>query len=205
MAKPLVFSDSRPAEERFDPERTSRWGPSYIPGYSEIVAANDIAKADDLLFREQHKNALRPNGKQGLTKDDVFRQLGTGPRVLDHEFRWLRVSGPNMSRTYSADAQLSYAVNDQGFRLATEDDLKSRGYGMPPAAHLDGEGKIRRLDVALYIRSGEVARKWERYEVEKAAKRENSTVPTTFTTGDYTVPASSEVEKRETITLTTAT
>src|SRR5690606_14892885 len=73
--------------------------------------------------------------------------------------------------SYSAAVQLMHA-EQEGWRPATKADLDNRGFGMPPTAHVAADGTIRRLDTALYIRDGEVARKWERIRAEAAERAE---------------------------------
>lgn len=180
--KPTLFSDKRSALERFDPYKLRDLDPSRIPGYSEIVRANDVAKADDLLFRDAHREH-----KTISTKEDAYREIGAKPRKLDVEFRWLPVSGV-------AGGALPYALRGQvdkyrqmGFDVVKLDATKAAanpdeafgeifpGYGFPPAAHIEADGTIRRgPDTALYVRNGEVARRWEQYEAEQAANRENA-------------------------------
>ena len=64
-------------------------------------------------------------------------------------------------------------TNQEGFRLATEDDLTSRGFGFPPLGRRAEDGTIRRgPDVALYVRSGEVAEMWESFKKEEQANLE---------------------------------
>lgn len=194
-SKPLLWSDSRTDAEKFDPSlHRGALDPSRIPGYSEIVQANDINKADDLVFREQN---------QGRTKDFYFKQIGASPRMLDVEFKWLRITGPGGADSSSAARELDVALNQEGFRLANVNDLESNGCSLPPSARKAEDGTIRRgPDVALYVRSGEVARLWERYLAEETARQEGSLTPSMYAT-PYGAVDTFEVErehKQETIT-----
>jgi hypothetical protein len=162
--KPTLFTN----EDRFDPKaQNGTSDPGRIEGYSEIVRANDLAKADDYKFREIHG---------GKTKEDVYKVIGASPRELDCEFGWLPISGgAGGSMSQAASQQLDHYMSREGFVLANEADLTSRGFRLPPTAHIAADGTIRRgSDVALYIRSGEVARKWERYKADLAAEAENA-------------------------------
>lgn len=170
MAKPLIFPDNRSAADRFDPSNVKGHDPSYVGGYSEIVQANDIAASDDLKFLNAHA------GTRTKRKEDVYKLIGTGPQELDCQLSWQRVASPSGSHSYSAAVQLMNA-EQEGWRAATLDDLKNRGFGMPPTAHVAADGTIRRLDTALHIRDGEVARKWERFRAEEAARAEGSSFP----------------------------
>ena len=88
----------------------------------------------------------------------------------------------------------------EGFKLATRADLENHGYGFPPAAREAEDGTIRRgPDVALYVRSGEVARMWE--AAKFADQAELAGAPQAFNAGGYSAEAFDEAEKRETITV----
>ena len=162
--------------------------PGRIPGYSEIVMANDIAKADDLIFRNQNL---------GRTKEDVYRQIGVQPAELDVEFKWLRISGPGGSESHSARRDLDSQINQEGFQLASEEhDLTARGYGFPPAGRRAEDGTIRRgSDVALYVRDGKVARKWEAFRNAETARMENAGLSSEFRTGGYEAETFEETER----------
>lgn len=178
--KPLLWSDDRSALERFDPNKVRDLDPSRIPGYSEIVKANDISKADDLEFREAH----RENVGGIRTKEDAYKAIGAAPRKLRYEFKWLVVSGPSGGAIpYALRGQMD-KYRQQGFEPVTIDAGKDPEVafrevfpecGFPPNAHVEADGTIRRgYDLALYVRNGEVARRWEAYEAEQVAKRENA-------------------------------
>lgn len=165
LEKPAIFADTRTDAERFDPMmQRGTLDPSRIPGYSEIVQANDIATSDALDFR----------AKNGITQEDAYRLVGATPRKLEVEFQWLPISGVAGGRVSDAQARvLDRYQNQEGFRLATREDLSSRGFEMPPMGRVAEDGTIRRgADVALYVRSGEVARKWEAYKIAEQAALE---------------------------------
>lgn len=193
--KPVLFADKRSDAERFDPRRhRGHLDPSRIPGYSEIVMANDIARADPLEFRKAN----------GMTQEDAYRLVGATPRELDIELQWLPISGAAGAPSDLQARVLDRAINQEGFRLATEDDLTSRGFGFPPLGRLAEDGTIRRgADVALYVRSGEVARKWESFKLAEQAAYEGRELETVSASGGETTEAWSRLEDRETITLKT--
>lgn len=192
-SKPLLFADERTDAERFDPRlHRGHLDPSRIPGYSEIVQANDIAKADDLVFRDRNK---------GRTKEDLYHQIGASPQPLPVEFAWLQVSGPRGLESPTAMRHLDHYEHAEGFRLATRADLENHGFGFPPAAREAEDGTIRRgPDVALYVRSGEVARMWE--AAKFADQAHFAGAPNAFNSGAFSAPAFDEAEKRETVTVT---
>lgn len=163
--KPILWPDERSDAERFDPRKhRGTLDPSRIPGYSEIVQANDIALADPLRFRDAN----------GMTKEDAYQLIGATPRKLDVEFKWLPISGgggANMSQ--AQERVLDRYTNQEGFRLAKETDLTSRGFGFPPLGRLAEDGTIRRgPDTALFVRSGEVATMWDAFKQQEQADLE---------------------------------
>lgn len=209
MSKPVILSHEPAFGEldRFRPDQQMRFGPDYIPGYTERVMANDIAKADPLLFREAHRTS-----KGAKTQEELYREIGAEPGPLPVELTWLRVSSPSGGNSYSADVKMAEATQQHGFRKATVDDLKLYGFGFPPAAHKEPDGTIRRLDVALYIRHGEVARWWEKHMADEAANAERATRKTELVADGWDeregrslsgarATASVVEEQRETITV----
>lgn len=192
-AKPVVFSDDRTPVEKFDPRvHQGAVDPGRISGYAETVQANDIAKADDLIFRNQNL---------GKTKEDLYKQIGARPAELPVEFKWLRISGPGGGESPNAHRELDGYRNKEGFGLATQDDLDRYGYGFPEDARKAEDGTIRRgPDVALYVRDGEVARMWDKFRDEQTALMEGDQLSGTLRAGDYSVETYSEELERDTIT-----
>lgn len=184
-AKPLFFPDSRGPAARIDMETLRNNRPGYIPGYDEIVKANEIAASDDFKFLEAHRNA--PSG--GIrTKEDAYRVIGASPKKLDVEFGWERVSGVAGGRSHAADVQIAVA-RAEGWVPATFEELEKRGFGMPPNAHVDAEGLIRRKDVALHMRSsedGDEARALRRRDAKEA---DSPRIPGMFAAGGAVAPA----------------
>ncbi len=179
--KPLIFADERSDVEKFDPRKhRGALDASRIPGYSEIVMANDIEAADDLAFRNAHRD--NPHVK---TKEDVYRMIGATPRALDVEFAWLPVSGAAGARSSNVDRVLDRFRHQEGYRLASKDDLESRGFGFPPAAREAEDGTIRRgSDVALFVRSSEVARMWHDFKFREQKEREGVPLTSISASGD---------------------
>jgi hypothetical protein len=193
--KPALFSEDNPTDLRFDPwANEGQLDPGRIEGYSEIIKANDIAKADDLTFREQN---------MGRTKEDLYKQIGAAPRKLKYEFAWLPVSGAaGGAISQAASQQLDWYMTREGFRLASLEEVQAEGFRIGPSAHVAADGTIRRgPDVALYLRSGEVARKWERYRAEKAAQAEGAKLPERFEDGDFATETFVAEEERTRTTL----
>jgi hypothetical protein len=194
--KPVILHDYTEDAEReealqFDPRVFDNADPSYIPGYSEIVQANDIEKANDLVFANQHEGT-------GITKEYVYTKiLKTHPRKLPVIFRWLRVAAPNGTNSYNADRdRMDYTK--RGYRIASVEDLDRHGFGRPPAAHVEADGTIRRDDVALFVVDGGAERAYERWLAQQIAETENpTTIPDAPNAHEYTS------ENRDTLELTT--
>ena len=96
--KPLLFPEDYD-RKRFDPKNVKSSEPDRIEGWTEIRKANDIAKADDLLFREAHNGAAVIK-----TKEDAYKVVGAKPQELPVDFKWLRVTGPGGAHSPSAAA-----------------------------------------------------------------------------------------------------
>lgn len=197
-SKPALFSDPRSDAERFDPRlHRGSLDSSRIPGYAEVVQANDISRADDLYFRSVN---------EGRTKEDLYKQIGASPRELPIELAWL--PEPDTPSSHQR-RQLDHYTTQQGFRLVkgevTEDGpalpshIRAYGYRFPDQARLAEDGTIRRgSDVALYWRDGEVARMWEAYKAEVQADFEGSRDPKTF---EASTPFYDEEDEVETVTV----
>ena len=188
--KPVLFPDARSDAERFDPElHRGHLDPSRIPGYSEIVMANDIAKADDLVFRDAN----------GVTKEDMYRKIGATPRPLPVEYAWLPISGVAGGVSRAQERVSDRYRNQEGYRLAVwPDDFEVHGFDFPPLGRLAEDGTIRRgSDTALYVRSGEVARKWESFKIQEQAELEGRKTSSSAAPGAYV----GNLEASETVTV----
>lgn len=151
MSKPFIFPDTKNDIEKFHEAAAEAaagvFDSSYIPGYSEIVKANEIHAADDYEFHQAHRNAV----SGARSKEDWYRIIGARPQPLEVYFNWFRVASVNGTNSYTADLEVANHTR-RGWRLAKlEDDLLRRGYGKPPAAQIDASGAIRRLDMALFV------------------------------------------------------
>lgn len=192
--KPVILPDYTKDTEReealdFDPSIFDQSDPSWIPGYSEIVQANDIEAADDLTFRNQHSST-------NITKEYLYSNIiKAHPRKLPVVFRWLRVAGPNGLNSYNADRdRMDYTK--RGYRLAKQEDLTGNGFGLPPAAHVEADGTIRRDDVALFVVDGRAERAYERWLAQEIAETESPTA-------GVDAPGAHAEADRDTLTLTT--
>ena len=176
MAKPLIFPENYDIK-KFDPNNRGIVDPSRIGGYDKQVMANDLDKADVYEFHKAHES-----GKKIRTKEDAFRAIGAHPKPLPVEFKWLRVSGPGGAYSASATAEVDVYSADQGFIPCTKERFdnvaKEYGYTLESNAWVAEDGTIRRgYDVALFYRSGDVARAWEKALAAETAKREGESFP----------------------------
>jgi hypothetical protein len=152
--KPLLFeSEDLLGEDVI--EELSLYGspdPSYIPGYSEIIRARDIAKGETYINAKGQRIGLTET-----EKEVEYRKIGAGPVETPYEFTWQAVSGPgNEPNPHVGRARMFAEM--EGWKLITvkskQDFIEKFGenianFGWPPAADLDADGTIRRGDVAL--------------------------------------------------------
>lgn len=162
--KPAIFANyEADPVQAFDPRGYEIDDASWIPGYSEIVRANEIAAADDHVWNTQHYET-------GITKKQMYQVIGADPRPLPVVFRWLRVVGINGGNSPNADRDRR-PFTDRGYRPVRKEDLEQWGIGFPPTAHVDASGMIRRDDVALFVVDGrreKSFRDWERQQIAEA-------------------------------------
>jgi hypothetical protein len=134
---------------------------SWIPGYSETVKANDLSQSKMLTEAD---------------KAVYYKRFGSGPRKMKFEFLWVRVTSPNGGVSYRADAD-KMNWTQRGYRPVIVDPkdpltvLRNLGVTeVPPAAHVEPDGTIRRLDDALFY----VATEDPRYVAFKANEAEEN-------------------------------
>ena len=153
--KPLLFgADAKDEDTSAIPRRIrDKIGPDYIPGYSEIIMANDLASS----------NVITQDVKDKYNR----RDFGTGPSTLPYEFKWVRVTGPKGELSHSADED-AYQYTKQGYSpvvIESQEDFTSRfGFGFPPAARIGSDGMVRHRDVALFFVDRQTA---DRLEAER--------------------------------------
>ena len=196
MSKPFLVPDATNDVERAS--ETNPWirqshDPSYIPGYSEQVQANDLATGDDLEFRQRHRHLGND------PKAHFYRLIGAEPKPLAVEFAWLRVNDPGGNRSYNADVDLMEYTSD-GYIPATVETLTKYGYGFPPAGHKAPDGTIRRLDTMLYFIDGSKARV---LKAERSAEARAADEPKAEHGADSNVPILVTDNERDKLELTT--
>ena len=177
--KPLIFGPGMVTPDGDAPEPYLQ--PDYIPGYSEIVKARDVEKAEYL------NDGSNTRGLSESQKRAYYRKVGAQPQKTEYEFMWLRVAGPGGGQSFEADREMMFHRHDgwEVIKVDSEADFTEKyGFGFPPAAHLAPDGTIRQLDVALAAIPSEVARRNElarqaKNEAALRAEREARTGPST--------------------------
>jgi len=161
--KPLLWG--QPTENETEgaiPRRTrGRLGADYIPGYSEIVMANDLAKSTQI---------------PEYIKEKYYKvDFGTGPQELPFIFAWVRVTGPTGELSASAN-QDAFDYKQKGWRAVKcsskkQSEFKEQfGYGFPPAATITSDGMIRHRDAALFVVDKKTADRLEAQRIEDNAQ-----------------------------------
>ena len=97
MSKPLIFGREEKQENSLPLRMRSRLGADYIPGYSEIVMANDLEKSQTISTEVKEKY--------------YQRDFGTGPATLPIEFKWIPVVGPNGEVSFYANEAVYQHMN----------------------------------------------------------------------------------------------
>lgn len=146
-SKPLVFVDNP-----FDDERTDA-----VEGY-----AGDW----DNSYVPGYSEARRENElRRAQGKDDV-----PIPKLY-----WARVSTGDGSFLGESDEGMMQTLQ-LGYVATGKDDLESMGFGMPPQAHVDENGLIRRGDAALFHISAERAERNRERKRNKSRRELNKNV-----------------------------
>lgn len=153
--KPLLWNTPEQDEALLPRRLREKLGADYIPGYSEIVFANDLSITDQLTESEK--------------QEYYDKEFGVGPNVLPYEFKWVRVSGPHGQLTDSARED-TFNYKRMGYQpiiVQTEEDFKAQfGFGFPPVAHIGADGMVRHRDSALFYVDRETADRLERERLE---------------------------------------
>jgi hypothetical protein len=140
---------------------------SYIPGYSDIVKANEIAAVPDHTWYEQYKDT-------GITKQSVLQKIGVQPQPLPVRFLWLRTQSVGGLPDAEVAKQLMEYTGRRKYRPAIyPGDFEPYGFGFPPAGHKEADGTIRRDDVTLYVVVGRAADAFDKALADYTHKLEN--------------------------------
>lgn len=122
------------------------WGDTTLDA-KRIEEMRAIEAAWDRAYVPGYSEARRDN--------ELAVRDGKRPRTIPR-LQWVRVGHLDAKDVGNKD-MLEWAF--LGYRFVEEKDLKEWGFGMPPAAHVDASGKIRREDAALaYVDAEQHAR-----------------------------------------------
>jgi hypothetical protein len=163
MPKPVLFHKEEADIASLPRRLRSRLGADYIPGYSEIVMANDLSES----------NVISTDVKEKYYSVD----FGTGPSELPVEFKWVPVVGPDGNTSFNANEAV-WHHKSQGYKPVTlraqtretaEEEFRKEfvGFGFPPAAELSADGMVRHRDAALFYVDREVADRIEKERMEE--------------------------------------
>lgn len=145
--KPVLWGTEETETDRdfmADMRISEEFDPSYIPGYSEIAKANDLAASNAADSVKRH----------------YYKQIGAAPRELPYQMAWVRVRGVDGERSPNADVGAS-EWRRRGYRPLPAAELQPGGslyehfgWRMPPAAHVSADGTICREDTQLWAIDG---------------------------------------------------
>jgi len=144
MAKPLLFGDST-----LDADRIAQIRGQDDQGWdrSYVPGYSEQRRANELRVRD-----------------------GLKPIPMDR-LQWIRLSHVDGREVGDRD-MLGWALD--GYQFITVQELKDRGYGMPPTAYVDTQGRVRREDLALaFVDNAQARLNKDRQDAERAAFQAN--------------------------------
>lgn len=174
--KPLLFGETleKETERAYDlPGYAGEANdPAWIDGYSQMIRARDILKAEygSLTYR---------------LRDKLLRDLGvTEYKAPPVDLMWGRVTGLDGKENDNVRLDMR-AHNRAGYKVITKTDLEALGYSVPESAHVEADGTIRRGDVALMAVDAERARANEQRRRAEVAELEGTDGLTGQETGTF--------------------
>lgn len=121
---------------------------SYVPGFSDLRKARDVAIAEYVNHRG--------------TREAI--------QALPVNVRWAR----NQKISGAPDSSKQFSHGNRGYRAATQKDIGEKWLtAMPPGAELGPDGTIRRGDTMLMVATAEQAARNEAVKRAETAKRVN--------------------------------
>lgn len=181
--KPLLFGEDvgGDLERAIDSKALAFAGddPNWIPGYSEQIRALDLKKAEYGSMSHQQFAHL-------------MRQMGVS-EVKEPPVRFKPVRAAGLNGELNDNVLIDKArYEEQGYRMATMDDLTRHGYSKPPMYTIAADGTIRRGDVALMVVDAAGAKRVADEKFRDTKMRESNT----GTTGvDTNIPISVEMTR----------
>jgi hypothetical protein len=171
--KPVILTNyDRVAEDEVEEliarnrQLEDSYDPYYIPGYTEIVKANEIANADDHVWHERYS-------KTDITKAKVLAGIGANPQPLPVNFTPLRVSSADGTSNANVTRDLM-PYSRWGYRPAIwPEDFTKHGFGQPPGYTVRQDGTLHRDDLQLFVVDGRAERARQESLAREARAREN--------------------------------
>lgn len=153
-----LIARNRQLEDSYDPY--------YIPGYTEIMKANEIEAADPHVWHERY-------GKTNITKESVLKGIGANPRPLPVNFVPLRAAGADGANNANVNRDLM-PYSRWGYRPAKwPEDFTQHGFGQPPGYTVRHDGTLHRDDLQLFVVDGRAERARQETLAREARAREN--------------------------------
>lgn len=155
----------------------------------DASAIEDIEKFEDDGFDWSYV----PGYSEQRRLNELEVRKGRKAQQMDKLYwaRASRVDGTNV------DYREAVTVSRLGYRACTIDDLKERGWGMPPSAHVAADGSIRREDTILAIVDYDRAQKnFRRQEAINAEFEQRDVSPEPTHSGITNVESSLEKQRR---------
>jgi hypothetical protein len=125
-------------------------------------ATLDAARIEEMRAIEgQWDRSYVPGYGEARRKNEWLIRDGKKPIPMDR-LQWVRVGHVDGREVGDRD-MLDWALN--GYQFITKQELTDRGWGMPPTAYVDSQGRIRREDLALaFVDAKQAAKNRERQE-----------------------------------------
>lgn len=134
----------------------------------DAAALEDVEKFEGENFDWSYV----PGYSEQRRMNEITVRNGHKPTPIDKLY-WARVSRVDGT---NVDYREAVTVSRLGYRACTVEDLKERGWGMPPAAHVAPDGTIRREDTALAIVDSGTAKKNQKRQQQMNADFEQRDV-----------------------------
>lgn len=115
-------------------------------------ATFDAQRLDSIRELETNWDHSYVPGYSEARRDNELRVRDGAKALPMPKLQWVRVGHVDATAVGNKD-MLQWAL--MGYEFASVEDLKRFGYTMPPTAHIDAAGRIRREDVALAFVSHE--------------------------------------------------
>ena len=140
MAKPLLFGDATLDADRIEEIRAQD---DIGWDRSYVPGYSEVRRANELRVRD---------GKRPVEQDRL---------------QWIRLNTSDGKEVGDRD-MLGWALT--GYQFITVQEMKDRGFGMPPTAYVDTQGRIRREDLALaFVDYAQSRKNIDREAVTRAA------------------------------------